>query len=429
MLMRLQKYSLEVKYKPGKELHVADALSRACLNEHKEILIDEEMEVNCISHQLPVSEEKLRDFRNATAEDPELRLVAKAIQSGWPEKQRQLPDNIKQYWTFREELSYEDGLIFKNSRLVVPHTMRSEMLRKVHESHLGIVKCKERARDVLFWPGMAKQIEEVVAHCAVCNTHRHNNPKEPLMPHPVPERAWEKVGVDLFHFNDSEFLLCVDYFSKFPEIVKLRGTTSKHIIIALKSIFARLGVPDELFSDNGRQLVSQEMEDFSTAWDFKHTTSSPTFPQSNGQAERAVQTVKNLLKKAQDSGGDPYLALLEYRNTPLDGVGLSPAQLLLGRRLKSKLPVSKALLQPALHENARSDLVRRQDRQKQSFDQRTRTLSELQDGENVRIRQGSKWEPDTVINKHNLPRSYIVKTPSGQVYRRNRRHLLQTKET
>lgn len=81
---------------------------------------------------------------------------------------------------------------------------------------------------------------------------------------------------------------CVDYFSKFPELVKLSGTSSKHIIIGLKSIFARHGVPLESFSDNGRQLVSQEMVDFSTEWGFEHTTSSPTFPQSNGH----VETVK-----------------------------------------------------------------------------------------------------------------------------------------
>ena len=148
------------------------------------------------------------------------------------------------------------------------------------------------------------------------------------------------------------------------------------------------------------------MGDFSTDWGFKHTTSSPTFPQSNGQVERAVQTVKNLLRKAQDSSGDPYLALLEYRNTPLSGVGLSPAQMLMGRRLKSKLPVTKTLLQPALYDNIRSNLVNRQQRQKHYFDQGTRTLPHLQDGKNVRITQGSKWEA-AVIKTHNLPRSYI----------------------
>lgn len=125
------------------------------------------------------------------------------------------------------------------------------MLEKIHEAHMGIVKSKERARDILFWPGMAKQIEEVVQKCAVCNKHKNNNPREPLIPHPVPSRAWSKVGIDLFHFNNAEYIMCVDYYSKYPEISKLSGTTNKHIITALKSIFARHGVPDELFLTMG----------------------------------------------------------------------------------------------------------------------------------------------------------------------------------
>lgn len=76
---------------------------------------------------------------------------------------------------------------------------------------MGIVKCKERARDILFWPGMAKQIEEVVQKCAVCNKHKNNNSREPLIPYPVPSRAWSKVGIDLFHFNNAEYIKCVDY--------------------------------------------------------------------------------------------------------------------------------------------------------------------------------------------------------------------------
>ena len=140
---------------------------------------------------------------------------------------------------------------------------------------------------------------------------KNNNPREPLIPHPVPLKVWSKVGMDLFHFNKAEYIMCVDYYSKYPEISKLRGTTSKHIITAHKSVFARHGVPYELFSDNGTQLVS------------------------------ATQTVKNLLKKAQESLKDPYIALLEYRNTPLEGVGYSPTQLLMGRRLKTKIRMSR----------------------------------------------------------------------------------------
>lgn len=140
--MRLQKYSLEVKYKSGKEMHIADALSRKFLRDHCEKLLDDELEVNCVSHHLPVSDEKLQEFKEATKYDNELKLVAKPIEKCWPDNQRQIPEKIKQYWTFREELSYEDGIIFKGSRLVVPQRLRSEMLNKIHESHMGKVKCK-----------------------------------------------------------------------------------------------------------------------------------------------------------------------------------------------------------------------------------------------------------------------------------------------
>lgn len=168
------------------------------------------------------------------------------------------------------------------------------MLARVHESHLDIVKCKERARDVMFWPSMAKQIEDVVLKCAICNTFRWSNSKEPLICHDIPDRAWVKVGVDLFHFYRGEYLLCVDYFSKFPEIAKLTQTTRRHVVTALKSIFARQGIPDEVVSDNGPQFSSAEFGVFAENWEFVHTTSSPGFPQSNGQSERTVQTVKNL---------------------------------------------------------------------------------------------------------------------------------------
>ncbi len=131
-----------------------------------------------------------------------------------------------------------------------------------------------------------------------------------------------------------------------------------------------------------------------------------------------------MLSKAQDGAGDPYLALLEYRNTLVGGVGLSPAQMLMGRRLKSKLPVTKTLSQPALYENARSNLVYRQQRQKQYFDQGTRTLSDLQDGENVRIRQGNEWEPATVVQKHIQPVEWRNVQKKTQTPAQNKRDFI-----
>lgn len=131
--------------------------------------------------------------------------------------------------------------------------------------------------------------------CPTCIENHNSNPREPLLSHPVPDRPWEKVG--LFHFKGSEYLLCVDYFSKFPEISKLRDTTSGSVIVALKSVFARHCIPDVVISDDGPQYASAEFKDFAEQWEFTHNTSSPGHAQSNGQAERTVQTIKNLLKK------------------------------------------------------------------------------------------------------------------------------------
>lgn len=173
-----------------------------------------------ITSQLPMSEKKLQKFRTATAEDPEMQLLKDIILKGWQNEKSAVPKDIQLYRTFRDEITYSAGLMFKAAKLIVPKQLRQEMLSKIHESHLGIVKCKERARDVLYWPHMSTNIEEMVSQCTVCNQNWNSNPREPLLAHPIPSRPWEKVGPDLFHFRGSEFLLCVDYFSKFPEITK-----------------------------------------------------------------------------------------------------------------------------------------------------------------------------------------------------------------
>ncbi|KAL7851899.1 hypothetical protein SRHO_G00176840 [Serrasalmus rhombeus] len=227
MLLRLQKYIVCVKHKPGKEMHIADTLSCTHLNEQTEDLLGEELEVNWITPQLPISEEKLTTFQKATANDPrEMQLLRTMTMDGWPNEKNAIPKEIQAYWTFKEEKSYTSGLLFKAAKIIVPNQLRQEMLNRIHESHLGVVKCKERTRDILYWLGMSVQIEDFVSQCAVCNTNRNSNLREPLLSHSLPGRPWAKIGTDLFHYNGAEYLLCVDYYSKFPEISKLSNTTA-----------------------------------------------------------------------------------------------------------------------------------------------------------------------------------------------------------
>ena len=193
---------------------------------------------------------------------------------------------------------------------------------------------------------MATQIKNVIQNCAVCSNYQKSNTKEPFLCHEPSRRLWEKVGADLCEFGGHTYLVLVDYYSNFIEVDHLKETTSAMVITRFKSHFARYGIPDVLFTDNGPQFSSHQFCDFSDKYQFKHDTSSLLFPQSNGKVEKAVQTVKNILKKAHDDRQDPYLALLALRNTPIDDEVGSPVQQLMGRRTKTLLPTTDKLLKP-----------------------------------------------------------------------------------
>ena len=140
--------------------------------------------------------------------------------------------------------------------------MRSEMRKIIHAGHLGIEKRKARAKEVLFWPGMTSEIAAMIVNCSVCLENRHKQQKETLIPHEIPEQSWVKVGTDLFYFNNKNYLLVVDYYSKFFEVCLLADTLSSTIITQLKSIFARHGIPKIVVSDNGPQYSSHQFQAF-----------------------------------------------------------------------------------------------------------------------------------------------------------------------
>ena len=218
--------------------------------------------------------------------------------------------------------------------------------------------------------------------------------------------------------------MIVDYFSKYIEISLLPNKTAKTVIRLTKSIFSHHGIPQEMISDN-IPYNSKEFRDFARDWGFKVTTSSPTYPQSNGLSEKTVQIVKRILKKTCD----PYIGVLEYRNTPVTGMSYSPSQLLMSRITRSKLPVSNSLLHTKLATGVVKELTHCQQRQKHYYDMAAKPLSPLKENNSVRIRQNNTWVPAQVTHPVTTPRSYIVPTPSGKEYRHNRQHLLKTKAT
>ncbi|KAK3710010.1 hypothetical protein QZH41_003337 [Actinostola sp. cb2023] len=217
---------------------------------------------------------------------------------------------------------------------------------------------------------MSADIRQLIETCETCRKFEVSQPKESLMPHEVPSHPWQRVGVDLFELNNKDYLVCVDYYSNFWEVDRLRDTKANTVILKMKSHFSRYGCPDVVISDNGPQFSCREFAKFAHDWEFEHNTSSPGNSKANGEAESAVKTAKNLMKKSLEAGTDLYTAILDYRNTPTQGLETSPAQRLMNRRTKTLLPTTKRLLQPRVYyaDKEQSQLKQRQERQRAIYD-------------------------------------------------------------
>nr|XP_057937756.1 cytokine receptor family member b2 isoform X2 [Doryrhamphus excisus] len=421
--LRLLRFTYTIEHVPGKNLITADALSRAPIQapptmEDKQLEEDVCVSVNQILQQLPATESKLAQIRQAQEKDYTCRKLKQLIQTGWPTSRKALPPELQEYWQYHQDLLVADGLLMKSERLVIPASMQEEMLNIIHEGHQGMTKCIARAQQSIWWPGLTKRIKLKVENCPVCAREVHNVP-EPLLTTEPPNRPWQRVAADLFQWNRAMYLLVIDYFSRYIEVANLTSTTAVSVINKMKAIFARHGVPETLVTDNGPQFSAAEFAAFARDYDFNHVTSSPHYPQSNGEAERAVRTVKSLLKK----GEDPHKALMAYRATPL-AHGSSPAQLLMGRNIRTPLPVSQEKLQPKWPDLRLFRSKDQDQKHKQAiwFNKRHKTQikQELTPGQKVWVKNTN--DAGTISSPANTPRSYNIDMPSGHL-RRNRSHI------
>jgi len=432
MLMRLMRYNLTAEYVPGKQLVVADTLSRSPVKREEEDTCPANLEqdvfahVNSVRVSWNVTDVKLDKLRQATQTDIQLATVLDYIRLGWPEYKEDCKLAAREYYGIKDELSEYEGLVTRGGRIVIPWSYREEMLERIHDGHQGIQKCRERANQSIWWPGMGQSIKDMVGKCKHCREKRPTQMKEPLIASALPDYPFQKIGVDLCETKGKTFMVVVDYYSRYIEIARLGKTTSDVVVEQLKMIFARVGIPEIVISDNGPQFSSSEFKSFSQKWNFVHVTSSPHFPQSNGEAERAVQTAKTLIQ--QD---DLQLALLTYRATPIPSLGFSPAELALGRKIRSTLPCLPETLIPQTPKGEvfkdNNQLAKQQ--QKHYFDRNARAhpLPELHPGDKVLIKleNEKKWTKPAEVAEKYSERSYVVKTQDGATLRRNRRHLQQ----
>ena len=426
MLLQLQKYSLDVTYKKGKHMHLADTLSRAYLPD--EVTVAEVKELESINHteSLAVAPEDLERLKLAASQDVAMQELRCIVQEGWPTHKAEVPDAVRPYFEFRDQMTTQDGLVFKGQVVVIPAALRTEMMAKCHAMHIGIEGCVRRARESMYWPRMSSDLKDYISRCDVCLAYQSAPHKETLMQHEIMAQPWAKVGADLCDHRGRTLLVICDYFSGFIEVERLHTTTTTAVSRTLKALFARYGVPDVLVTDNGPQFASAEFVSFAKSWGFQHVTSSPHYPQSNGRAENAVKTVKRLLTKCQETRQSEFQALLDWNNTPTEGVGSSLAQRFLGRRCRTLLPMTESMLKPAYDTTTDAQALKGK-RAKQSYyyDRQARDLPPIAVGETVRLRlPGKKRWTSGICTGTEGPRSYTVQV-GCTVYRRNRRHLIK----
>jgi len=424
--LKLVNYDLDVTYLPGCKMYIADPLSRNYqpMRPEDEVNLEKMVHAICIEDlEMSVSENRLTSLKNDTLKDSVLSQVIKYTQTKWPEL-KNLPEEVRPFYEKWADLEVAQGLLFMDSRLVVPKVQRQKILACIHEGHIGITKSRELAQKSLYWPGMSKDIEEFINSCHTCQQFAARQRRQPLIPHEVPQRPFQKIGVDILEFGAAAFLILVDYYSKWIEVTKLSCKKSSAVIEAMKSVFAVHGIPEVVIADN-QPFNSVECKEFSNEWDFKFLTSSPTYARSNGQAEKAVGIVKQMLRKCHHDNTELQDALLKYRNSPVAGLKLTPAQMLLNRVVRTKLPVPSSQLKPKVPQNVREKIQEKQKTYQKYHDATAQRNVTFKDGDKVytRSRVENKWTSGRILTKHHTPRSYKILQENGREVRRNELHL------
>lgn len=437
MLLNLQRYSLSIVFVTGKDNVVADTLSRAPViisepeDEYRKLSIFKvlkEVEDCKPTSYLSISDQRLSEIIQETKKDSSMQLIVDYIRHGWPTTIDKVPDSVRIYYNYRNELSTVDGLVLRNDQIVVPYALRRKLIKCCHANHGGMESTLKLARANLFWPGMSSQIKDVVKECAVCAKYAASQPNPPMMSHNIPVFPFQMVSMDVFlaeyRGRKRNFLISVDHYSDFFEVDLLEDMTPDSVIRICKKNFARHGVPQTVLTDNGTNFVNRKMVVFARDWDFEHITSAPHHQQANGKAEAAVKIAKRMMKKCEETGEDFWFALLHWRNVP-NKIGSSPVARLFSRSTRCSVPSSVTNLLPKVVEDVPETIEKQRKRSKFHYDAKSRNLPDLQVGSPVYAQlnpQETKiWTPGVVTNQLS-DRSYMVNV-NGSEYRRSLVHL------
>lgn len=446
MLMTLQRYNLNLQFVAGKENIAADALSRAPLpcskKQNNDIILSTIYKTSekriCkaldgidLSKQVSVSEERLDEIRKETLVDQCLIKIKDYILTGWPNTIYELPDEVKRYNSYKYELTYQNGIIYKNQQIVIPFKLRRKILKILHTSHNGIEGTINMARRNVFWPGMSAEIRNAIKECTICTKLASSQTKQSMQTHPIPEFPFQYISMDVLTTTYKEkktyFLITVDHYSDYFELDILKNLSSQVLIDICKQNFSRHGIPQRIITDNGTNFASEEFKTFTKKWNICHCTSSPHYPQANGKAEATVKIAKQIIKKSEMNNEDIWLNLLHHRNIP-NKIGTSPVERLYSRSTRTLLPSATKNYLPMMIEDVPLKIEESRRKAKFYYDKGKKDLPKLVIGQPVVTQLNPKinkeWTPGKVQNKLS-DRSYIINV-EGKEYHRNAVHVKPT---
>ena len=419
--LTLAAYNYTICFKPGKEIGHADGLSRMPLpTTPSTVPVPGETVLMLDTLQMsPVNAARVKLW---TDQDPILSDLWQFLLSGSPTVKG---EEFAPYLRRQEELTLQNGCISRGNRVLIPSAGEKAVLELLHSGHPGISRMKSIARSSVWWPLMDQHLEAKVKECSQCQLTRNSPPPAPAHLWEWPQRPWARIHVDYAGpFLNKMFLIVVDAHSKWMDVVIVNSATSTVTIEKLRAMFAVHGLPETLVSDNGTVFTSAEFKEFLQRNNIQHIRTAPYHPVSNGQAERAVQTFKNGMKRSSKDTLETRVSrfLFHYRITPNTTTGVSPAELLMGRSLRSHF----SMLHPAVEARVASS----QRRQKEGHDKKAKKR-EFQVGDLVYVRDlpaKTSWLVGTITGWRGLL-SFLIELNDGRTVHRHVDHIRQRVES
>ncbi|UYV73363.1 K02A2.6-like [Cordylochernes scorpioides] len=380
----LSAYTYDIKFKKTQDHGNADLLSRLPVESGETSRLDN---IYALSYMedLPITAEEIRI---ETQKDEVLSIVKCYTQHGWPER---VPDHLRPYFQRKLELTVDGECLLWGMRVIIPSSLRPNLLSCLHETHSGMSKKKSVARSHFWWPNLDNEIEFLVNRCRNCQQVQDGPNRVKWQPWIWAVRPWQRIHIYYANKDNNNLLIVVDSHSKWIEAFPMREITSAKTIEQLRRLFSSYGLPEEIVSDNGPQFT-----------------------------ERAVKMIKMALDKNKRKPGDTIQdtlskILLAYRSAPHETTKKAPSELFIGRSLQTRLSI--------IHPNLESRVKEQQARQMKydhGFQQDEFGIDDMNGGDEDRQYGRQREETDIIVPEADMPNRGRSESPPIETARQQR---------